>query len=55
MAYIRGLADIRTAQMLKSFRASTNMTGLSQKLTDAGRVYLAECGRLNRVQNSKSK
>jgi hypothetical protein len=51
----RTLVHIRTARMLNSFRACVNMTGRSQRLADFGRVYSAECCRLNRLQNSKGK
>jgi hypothetical protein len=55
MNKIHTLAHIRTARMLNSFRACVNMTGRSQIIADFGRVYLAECYRLNRVQHSQGK
>jgi hypothetical protein len=55
MPPIRTLAHIRTARMLNSFRTCVNITGQSQKLADIGRVYLAECHRLDRLKHDKVK
>jgi len=55
MNKIQTMAHIRTARMLKSFRACVNMTGKSQILADFGRICSEEFRRLNRVQNALGK
>jgi len=49
MNAINTLSQIRTSAMIKSFRAGCHLTGKSQRLADAGRVYLQEQKRLDRI------